>query len=462
MTKTLHLAVALLLLFSGKAGIAQENLDAALLQELYDSFSLDPSSQVLQNATLKYRVHDLIRDEEIIRKHNRYFSFEVKTGRITDQKSSGRCWLYATLNTIRPYVIARLQMDDFEFSQTYLYFWDKMEKANSFLEKAIARSHLDIRDERFQFILSSPVDDNGYWQNAVDLVKKYGCMPQQAMPEVVSSENSQEMIRILNYELRYFAYELREMRNQGSSLEDLRQRKKEQLKVIYRILAFHLGTPVQSFEFRHFVTDENGRKVLTPYKTYTPKSFAEEFVVNLEDYAMFANWPARDYYCLYQWESSNNLVDGTPLTFLNLPMDKIKPMMKESILGGEPVEFSADVGKQCDRKNGIMAQGLYPYEDLYGVPFNCDKRINTVIGNIASTHAMVILGLDMCEDRVIKWKVENSWGTDDGDGGFFYMYDDWVDLYVVRVVIKKDYIPPELLTLFEQTPVIIPENEPEQ
>lgn len=458
----LYLALACLLSFAVLT-LAQEVLDTAFVEELQKSFTLDAQSRAVVNAGMKYHTGDLARDEEVMRKHNKYFTHEIKTGRITDQKSTGRCWLYAMTNTIRPSVVARLQMEEFEFSQTHLYFWDKMEKANFFLEKAIARADLDVRSEGFQRILADPVTDGGYWPNAVDLIKKYGCVPQEAMPEVISSENSRDLLRFVNYQLRYFAYELRELRNQGRSLPEVREKKKEYLKIIYRMLVFHLGPPVQSFSFRYFVVDQSGAKKLTPYQTYTPKSFAEAFVENdLFDYVMFANWPARHYDRVYQWESSNNLIDGTPLTFLNLPMEAIKPMMKNSVLGNQPVNFSADVGKQSDRKNGILSARLYPYEGFYGVPFNYDKKVNTVIANINSTHAMVILGLDMDEDRVIKWKVENSWGVDDGDKGFFYMYDDWVDLYVVRVVVHKKHVPQHILALVEQTPIVIPESEPEQ
>ena len=463
--RTISLLLIALTLLAGMA-LAQQGIDQALIKELRDSLSIDPPSKMLINAVLNNSVDKICRNEEFLRQHNKYFSHEIKTGRITDQKSTGRCWLYAMLNTIRPAVVEKTQNNDFEFSQAYLYFWDKMEKANFFLEKAIARANLDIRDPKLRKIFGNPIEDGGYWQNAVDLVKKYGCAPQSSMPEVASTAKSREMLRLISYQLRIFAYQLIEAIKHGKKLPEVQNQKKQYLKIIYRMLIFHLGKPVEHFQFRYFKAGKDSKKdkkQLTDYKTYTPKTFAAEFVLdNLDDYVMFANWPARDYHHLYQWEYSNNLADGTPLTFINLPMSEIKKMMQTSILDNCPVNFSADVGKQSDRKSGLMAAELYLYPQLYGVPFNDDKKINTLVGNINSTHAMVVLGLDMYGDRTIKWKVENSWGTDSGDKGFFYMYDSWVDLYVVRVVIKKKYIPQNVLTILQQKPVVIPEDQPEQ
>ena len=447
--------------------ISSQNLNKELIEDIEKSLKITDREQAIINALKKHQFKSIARDENILRKHNKYFTHEIKTGRITDQKSTGRCWLYAMLNTIRPKVVKKLNMKEFKFSQTHLYFWDKMEKANFFLEKVINRSHLDIRSREFQRTLHYLIGDGGYWQNGADLVKKYGCVPQQVMPEVISTENSRQMVKNITYQLRTFAYFLRKMKKEGKSIEEIRKKKKKYLKIVYKMLVFHLGNPVKEFKFRYFIKekdkDGNEKKKLTPYKTYTPQSFYKNFVKeDLDDFVMFSNWPARDYYKLYHCKSSNNLIDGTPLNFINLPMNKIKEMMKNSILGNDPVNFSADVKKQHDTKIGIMEANLFQYEKVYGVPFNFDKKVNTVMKNINSTHAMVILGLDLDGDKVIKWKVENSWGDDKGDKGICFMYDNWVDLYVVRVVIKKKYIPKEILELTKQKPIIIPEDEPEQ
>jgi len=361
------------------------------------------------------------------------------------------------------YVAKKLNMDDFKFSTSYLFFWDKMEKANYFLEKAISNANLDIRDIKYQRLLSYPVDDGGYWQGAVNLVKKYGAAPISAMPEVNSDESSSAMVRNLTYVLRNYAYELKDMKSKGVSMDIIRKKKVKYLSNIYRMLVLHLGEPVKSFYFRYYKIDKNGKKHLTPYKKYTPKEFAKEFINDaFDNFVMFANWPARKYYKLYVWEGSSNSIEGYPLTFINLPMKEIKPMMIESIKNGVTVNFSADVGKQLDRKRGIMNADLYKFEDVYGIEFNTDKKRNTLIRNINSTHAMVITGLDIKDEKPLKWRVENSWGTKNGDNGFYAMYDNWVDLYVVRVVIDKKFIPNKYLKILKTKPIIIPEIEPEK
>ena len=343
------------------------------------------------------------------------------------------------------------------------FFWDKLEKANYFLEKVISKSNLDIRSIKFQKLLSSPIDDGGYWQGAVNLVKKYGAVPESAMPEVNSDENSSAMVRNITYVLRNYAYELKELKAKGLSSEELRKKKTTYLFNIYKMLVLHLGEPVKTFYFRYYKKDSKGKKYLTPYKKYTPQKFAKEFINDaFDNFIMFANWPARKYYKLYVWEGSSNSVEGSPLTFINLPMKEIKPMMIESIKNGVAVNFSSDVGKQMDRKRGIMNADLYKFEDIYGVEFNTDKKRNTLIKNINSTHAMVFTGLDVKDGKPLKWKVENSWGPKSGNNGFYAMYDNWVDLYVVRVVIDKRFVPQKYIKILQSKPIIIPETEPEK
>jgi len=444
-----------LVVFSDEPG----SLTLDQVQQFHVDLNLNGIQKAIQNALLNRQFSEVFINQEVLKQHNTYFTHEIKIGKITDQKKTGRCWLYGGLNTIRYKVAEQLKIKDFEFSENFLFFWDKIEKANTFLELVIERSHLDIRDEQFQRLLLNPMSDGGYWQNFVDLIQKYGCVPYETMPEFASNENSNEMRKNINYQLRYSAWELKRMRDMGENIESLRIKKQEILSRIYRMLVLHLGEPVKQFDFRYYIDDEK----LTPYQKYTPKVFADRFVnEDLNKFIMFADWPGREYYRRYQLESSNNLKEGTPLTFINLPIDQIKKMTLSSILGNDPVNFSSDVGMQSLRKEGILNADLYSYQDVYGIPFDFDKRTNTVIRNINSTHAMVIVGVDLHEDFPIKWKVENSWGTDDGDEGVFTMYDNWFDLYVVRVVIHEKYIPKKIMRLTEQTPILIPENEPEQ
>jgi bleomycin hydrolase len=434
-----------------------------MIKSFEKDLKITPEFRAIMNALKNRGFYEVFLNREVLRNHNNNYTYEIKTPTITNQKRTGRCWLYAGLNTIRPYVAKKLNMKNFKFSTSYLFFWDKMEKANYFLEKVISEADIDIRSIKFQKLLSSPVDDGGYWQGAVNLVKKYGAVPESAMPEVNSDENSSAMVRNITYVLRNYAYELKNLKEKGASSGTLRKKKTTCLFNIYKMLVLHLGEPVKTFYFRYYKKDKKGKKYLTDYKKYTPKEFAKEFINGaFDNFVMFANWPARKYYKLYIWKGSNNSIEGIPLTFINLPMKEIKPMMIESIKNGVPVNFSADVGKQLDRKRGIMNADLYRFEDVYGVKFNTDKKRNTLIRNINSTHAMVFTGLDIKDGKPLKWKVENSWGTKNGDNGFYAMYDNWVNLYVVRVVIDRKFIPEKYIKILKTKPIIIPETEPEK
>jgi bleomycin hydrolase len=360
--------------------------------------------------------------------------------------------------------VKKLNLKSFEFSTNYYFFWDRLEKANHFLERAIQKADLDIRSLEYQkFLGGDHLGDGGYWQNAVDIIGKYGVVPLSAMPEVNSNTSSRSLNSVLSFLLKNMAYELKTLKQNMKPLLALRAKKVEFLKQIYKILVLHLGEPVKTFPFRYYSRDKKGKKILTEYKLYTPKTFAKEFVQDkMTDYIMVANWPAREFYKFYEWEGSNNMIDGTRLNFINLPIEVIKKMSLNSIKNNVPVNFSADVGKQMDSKRGIMNSDLFNFSEVYQVPINSDKKVNTLLKNINSTHAMVFTGVDIKDDKPLKWKVENSWGKKSGKNGFYAMYDNWFDLYVVRVVIHKKFIPKSILKLLKNKPELIPDTQPEK
>ena len=271
------------------------------------------------------------------------------------------------------------------------------------------------------------------------------------------------MNRALTWLLRNHAFKLREMKRSGKDLQTLREVKQSFLSQVYRVLTMHLGEPVQSFPFRYYRKDKKGEKKLTDYETFSPGSFMRRFVSpDLGRFVMVANWPARPWHRYYQWEDSNNILRGRRLDFVNLPMSEIKEMMIASIRDRTPVNFSADVGKQMDGEHGIMHADLFPYSRVYGIDFCDDKAKNSVLRNINSTHAMVIMGVDLVQGKPLKWKVENSWGTKKGHKGYYAMYDNWFDRYVVRVVLDRKYVPEKILALLKTEPEVIPFTQPEQ
>lgn len=444
-------------------GQGEKDLDESALKSLHDRLIVTTEFKALQAALQNSQPGEVFLNREVLKNHNTHYSIEIETPVITNQKGTGRCWLYAALNTIRPQVAKRLGVNDFEFSTGYYFFLDKLEKANAFLQRMLDNARLPIRDFRVQKLLESPCDDGGYWQNAVDLVAKYGAVPLEAMPEVAAGENSSSMNRALTLVLRQGAYHLRSLMNNGVDPKELDRAKQTVMDQVYRILVLHLGAPVTQFPFRYREKKEKGETQLTEYKTYTAKEFAKNFIKeDLGEFVMFAHWPARPFGKYYSCEYSSNLYSGTPLNFVNLPMDDIKSMILTSLKAGETVNFSSDVGKQLDSKRGIMHPQMYRNADAYGVDLSLDKKRDSVLRNINSTHAMVICGVDLINGSPLKWKVENSWGSDKGSKGFYAMYDGWMDLYVVRVVINKKYVPPKLLALFDTPPQLIPFTEPEQ
>ncbi len=467
-----------ILVFPGIAGAAPDDkagktLTPEMIARAREAFRPTVAEQRLVDAVIANPINEIALNQEVVRNHDKLFSNEIKTGKITDQKSTGRCWLYAALNVLRPAVLEKVDMQEFEFSQNYLYFWDKMEKANTFLENVIDRAGLDLRDERFQRILRDPVEDGGYWQTFTNLCRKYGTVPQKAMPETNSTESSRMMNRMVNERLRLAAYDMHEMKAGGASDTKLRKAKEKILADVYRMLVYHLGVPPTEFEFRYkpkkpkdeksdeAESDESKVEIITRH--YTPMSFAEEFVLDdLDNFVMVANWPSRDFRVLYEVELTKNVMEGEYLNFLNVPLEDMKDAVLQSILGGDPVDISADVTHQGDRATGILNSDLYRYDQIYGVDLSGSKKIKGILGIVNSTHGMVIMGVDIVDGKVVKWRVENSWGSDNGDSGYYYLYDNWFDDYVVRAVVKKKYMPERLLALYDQKPTRIPENEPEQ
>ncbi|RJP74545.1 MAG: hypothetical protein C4524_12820 [Candidatus Zixiibacteriota bacterium] len=462
-----------------------------MIAKMRDSVKPDAKEQRLMDAVLKNDLKVIAVNSEVLRNHNPYFSHEIKTGKITDQKGSGRCWLYAGFNIMRPSVIKKIEDDSFEFSQNYLFFWDKIEKSNSFLEEVIKRRKMDVRDENFQRILSDPVGDGGWWEYFTHLVKKYGVVPASAMPETKSTENSGNMDGILTERLREFAAELRDMDAKGASEGKLRGRKEEQLLEIYRILTYHLGVPPAEFTFRYkSKVDEEKKmgelvKVITALnqgqdsdfietealkemakdkvslqKSYTPQEFAEEYVTcKLDEYVVLGNAPARDLNQRYVMENSRNVWGEKDSEFLNVSIEDLKQATLQSVLNDEPVWFAADVGPQRDNKTGVLHSQLYRYDDIYGCQSKFDKGRKILYRTTETNHAMAFVGVDVVDDKPLKWKVENSWGNDVGDGGYLIMYDCWFDEYVIMSIVNKKYLPQRLISLLEAKPEIIREND---
>ncbi|MCD6453705.1 MAG: C1 family peptidase [Candidatus Aminicenantes bacterium] len=384
------------------------------------------------------------------------FSFRLKTKGVTNQKSSGRCWLFAGLNILRYRVAQRLNLEKFELSQSYNFFYDKLEKANLFLEKIIETRNRPIGDRTVDFLLKNPIPDGGQWNMVVALVNKYGVVPKEIMPETYNTSNTRRINQILATLLRRDAAILRESKK---SEVELRKMKIEMLKDVYRLLVYTFGVPPKQFKWRY--KDKNGK--ISPWKTYTPQSFFKEFVnVDLNDYVVVYNCPAKKYYKLYSISLDRDMADRQDLTFLNLPIEEVKKLtLKTLTQDKEPVWFGCDVGKELLNKDGIMAPDTYDYKSLLGIDLSMTKKQIILYRHSIPTHAMVFTGVDLGPDgKPIKWLVENSWGSKAGKNGMYVMYDKWFDYYLYEVVIPKKNLTPEMLKLLKQKPIVVPPWDP--
>ena len=347
-----------------------------------------------------------------------------------------------------------------EYSQAYLFFYDQLEKANLMLQGVIDCARKPIDDQRVRFFFQHPISDGGTFCGVADLAEKYGLVPMAVMPETYSSDNTSRMAKIISSKLREFGLELRSMVAAGKKQKDIAKRKTEMLGTIYHILALTIGEPVQ--EFTYAFTDKNG-KTITAAKKYTPKEFYKETVGHALNgsFIMVMNDPRRPYHKTYEVEYDRHTYDGHNWKYLNLPMDEIEQLAIASIKGGSKMYSSYDVGKQLDRKRGYLDTENYDYGSLFGTTFGMNKAQRIETFDSGSTHAMTLTAVDLDKDGTpVKWKVENSWGSDNGFNGCFIMTDRWFRDFMFRLVVNKEYVPQQLLDEANQKPVMVMPEDP--
>lgn len=428
-------------------------LTPELTKELRDSFKMDAATRAIQNAVTGNDPKALVLNRDIVKAHDSVFSHKIKGKAITNQRASGRCWLFASLNILRPAVIEKQKLKDFEFSESHLAFWDKLEKANVFLEDMIAMADRKPFDREMDFFLKDPIPDGGYWKYCVALVKKYGVVPNSVMPETAPSGNTAIMNAVLERLLRVNASKLRAMAAEKKPMAELRKAKKEMLAEIYRVLVLHYGEPPAKFTYR-FV-DKNDK--VGEWKEYTPRSFYEKCVgVDLDEYVALCDDPTHPYRKHYELRRIRNLVGTPAVDYVNVPADTLKDLAVKCLLADEPVWFGADATNDMDRAQGIMEVDLYDFGALYGVDLNQSKADRLFTRGGMANHAMVLVGVDVRDKRPVKWLVENSWGGDRGDKGYWTMYNKWFDEHVYGVIIRRAYVPNDLLMTFKEKPIELP------
>lgn len=457
--------IMFLLLTSGSPGAAAdgERGPGSITEEKTRAwrgvFEKDPQKMVMLNALTRNKLKDIALDRQQWLTVGETFSNRIEAKGITDQKSTGRCWLFAGYNILRQRVRQKFDMEEFEFSESYGQFWDKLEKANLFLEEIVETSDLDLTDRRVEWLLKNPFPDGGQWNMVVDLIEKYGVVPKEIMPETYNSSNSSAMNDVISRRLRKCAGVLRSMARDGKSPEEARAEKEKMIEEIYGMIAMNLGLPPTEFRWRP--VDSKGK--VGELGTYTPRSFYEEVVgLDLREYYYFLNSPAHPYETLFQIDMDRDIVERPNLTFANLPLGELKSMALASLLGGEPVWFGCDVGKEHyrDEDMGLMDVGIIDCESVYGVDVSLTKEERIRYHDSIPTHAMAFIGVDVQDGKPVKWLVENSWGKDTGDEGLFTMTDRWFDEYLYAVVIHERFVPERFVAIFEEEPVVLPPWDP--
>ena len=387
------------------------------------------------------------------------FSVDVTTGKVSNQKQSGRCWMFAALNTFRHKMLNAFNLKDFELSQNHTFFWDKYEKANYFYENVLATAQEPLSSRKVAFLLQTPQQDGGQWDMIVSIFQKYGVVPKAVMPESSNSSNSRDLNNYLNKKLRKDAGTLRQLVADGQSEAAIQEAKEGMLQEIYNFLATSLGTPPETFDFEY--RDEEKNYHID--RGLTPQTFYDKYVgVDLDDYVSIINAPTADkpYNKSYTVEMLGNVVGGKEVKYLNVDMETFKKLAIAQLEQGESVWFGCDVGQSSTRDSGIMALDAYDMNDLFDIDFTMTKAQRLDYGESLMTHAMVLTGVDIVDGKSTKWKVENSWGEKVGTNGFFVMSDEWMDEYTYQIVVRKEFLTAEQLAAFEAEPQVLAPWDP--
>ena len=424
---------------------------------LRKEFDAESSNKVAQNAVTNVQLPDLTLNRNLVQDIDDSFSIKLDDWKVTAQMRSGRCWLFATLNLFRVGAMKKMKLKNFEFSQAHIHFWDKFERSNHLLEAIIETSDRPVDDRTIHFLLSDPIGDGGQWNMATNLVRKHGLVPKTAYPESNSSSATRWMNAELKDILRSSASEIRAIIDGGGTVEEARAHKEKRIADIWRMLCIHLGTPPKTFNWQWRDKDgefhRNGRM--------TPQQFAAEFVdIEWEDYVCIVNDPRNEYYRTYTVDFLQNVAGGPPVVYLNVPSKDMKAITQKLLEDGIPVWMGCDVGKEMDRKRGLWDADLFDVEGLYGVEYGMDKADRLRHNQTMMTHAMLFTGVDVVNGRPRRWRVENSWGQDTGQKGYYTMNDSWYDQYMFEIAAPKDYLTEKMLEGLETEPVVLPAWDP--
>lgn len=460
--KKTTLALGLCLALATTAGAQKQGgISASMLQQIEKSQGSTATNKALFNAVASNRIDNLAKNFSNRNTFDTHFSVETTKQSIHDQKSSGRCWMFSSFNVFRA-DFARHHADSLsvEFSHDYLFFYDQLEKANLMLQGVIDNAKKPMDDVRVQFFFKNPLNDGGTFCGAADLAPKYGLVPKSVQPETFSAENTSKISSLISSKLREYGLELRKMVADGKKAQAIDARKTEMLSTVYRMLAMALGEPVKEFTYQF--RNRCGEPVGEP-RRYTPLEFYNETVGHklAGTFIMVMNDPRRPYHKTYEVEYDRHVYDGTNWKYLNLPMEDIAKLAIASLKDDKKMYSSYDVGKQFDRELGYLDTENFDYASLFSTTFPMNKADRIATFDSGSTHAMTLVAVDLDKDgNPLKWKVENSWGPNNGAQGCLIMSNRWFNEYMFRLVVDKKYVPENLQKEFEQKPVMVMPEDP--
>ncbi len=453
--------ITLLLILFAAVSLAQQgtitNNDLSKIKKSYNKN--DAATKALTNALSNNDVKKLVLNRENLIEIEHNFKYKVDVKGISDQKSSGRCWMFTSMNVLRPMVIDKYKLSSFEFSHNYLYFWDIFEKSNLYLEAQIKYAAKPKDNKYVDWLFKNPVGDGGVWNSFTNLADKYGLVPKEVFPETNSSENTRWMISIIKRKLREQGLELRKMYSEKAKYKDLEARKIVMLGDVYRILSMNLGEPPVEFNYRFADKDGN----IGELNTYTPKSYMTEVLGNIDfaNYIMLMNDPTREYNKVYEIEYDRNVMEGNNWLYLNLTNEQIKAFAIKSIKNNKPMYASCDVGKQLNNDLGFSDIDNYDFESLYGIKFGMNKAQRIITHESGSSHGMALIAVDVDKnEKPVKWQFENSWGAKSGHNGYLTFTDDWFNEYMFRVVVLKEFLDENTIKLLDQKPIMLPPWDP--
>ncbi|AVI93368.1 Aminopeptidase E [Oenococcus oeni] len=427
------------------------------ISSLRDQFKQNKEASIITRTVTKNGIHAASYDNTAATRLNRTFSIELDTGKVTNQKHSGRCWEFSMLNTLRHTFAKKYHVKDFQLSQNYLFFWDKIERANIFYQNIERTAQKPINDREVEFFLDTPGQDGGQWAMAAGLIEKYGLMPASAMPESYNTNKTDEFAEVMDKKLRKDALAIRKLVANGATKEKIEASENEMLAEVYRIAAYSFGEPPKKFDLEY--RDDN-KKYHREAKLTAKKFYKEYFNKNFDNYVVVTNSPDKPLNKLYSLPCENNIIKGRTIEFLNVDMKLLADLSIQQLKDGETVWFGNDVLQQLDRQAGFLDSNLYRTEELFSINTKMTKAERLLTGEGQVSHAMTLTGVDLIDKQPTKWKVENSWGDKIGKDGYFVMSQDWFENFVYEVVVHKKYLSKELQEILKQPAEELPVWDP--